>query len=146
MDLPMWDFVLHRVDGTGVRLQPLICPSGASALELELRGLPDTTEAALDHPAVIDAPGVTMSYKMIGAAKVYHFDQRKVKRWARVVTQEARGGGASASATAASSDAFSDAVPPAFEGGKGFRSKGLLSGGARLRIRRAMSLAAAGLQ
>ena len=75
--LPVWDFVLRRDDGTGVRLHPNWGDRKVSALDLAPHA--DTVEPPRKGIGRSDGPGTFRNYKDLGVQRTYRFDAAKEK-------------------------------------------------------------------
>ena len=74
--LPIWDFVLRRADGTGVRLHPQWTCKGVETSELE--GPASPTEPPKNGLGKSDGRGTFRKYVSIAAAGHFKFDFKKV--------------------------------------------------------------------
>ena len=94
--LPMWDFVLHRDDGTGVRLHPHWSDRKVDAFDL----LPhaDTVQPPKAGLGQSDGAGTFRHYAGLGVQRKYRFDASKEKQGSAWFGSS----GASASSTAVS--------------------------------------------
>ena len=96
VQLPMWDFVLHRDDGTGVRLHPHWSDRKVDAFDL----LPhaDTVQPPKAGLGQSDGAGTFRHYAGLGVQRKYRFDASKEKQGSAWFGSS----GASASSTAVS--------------------------------------------
>ena len=104
--LPMWDFVLHRDDGTGVRLHPHWSDRKVDAFDL----LPhaDTVQPPKAGLGQSDGAGTFRHYAGLGVQCKYRFDASKEKQGSAWFGS--RGASASSTAVSASTVARRDAM------------------------------------
>ena len=98
----MWDFVLHRDDGTGVRLHPNWSNRKVAAFALSPHA--DTVQSPKAGLGQSDGRGTFRYYADLGVERTFHFDCPKEKQgsmWFRS-SEWVRSRGASASSTGAS--------------------------------------------
>jgi hypothetical protein len=80
--LPTWDFVLRRDDGSAIRLHP-------QWTSLEVLSFPAEGWWGYDGPNLppkaglgkSDGPGTYNTYEVIGAGRMLKFDERKAPTW-----------------------------------------------------------------
>ena len=72
---PCWDFVIHREDGTGIRLHPNWSNPKVESFALE--GFPQQQQPPAQGPGSSEGPGTYARYKMAGVTKVLKFDASK---------------------------------------------------------------------
>ena len=106
MKLPMWDFALHRDDGTGVRLHPHWSDRKVDAFDL----LPhaDTVQPPKAGLGQSDGAGTFRHYAGLGVQRKYRFDASKEKQGSAWFGS--RGASASSTAVSASTVARRDAM------------------------------------
>ena len=104
--LPMWDFVLHRDDGTGVRLHPHWSDRKVDAFDL----LPhaETVQPPKAGLGQSDGAGTCRHYAGLGVQCKYRFDASKEKQGSAWFGS--RGASASSTAVSASTVARRDAM------------------------------------
>ena len=73
--LPVWDFVLHRQDGTGIRLHPQWSKSNVESYDAEGHAEPvDSPRAGHGRS---DGPGTYRYFKAVGTNLNFKFDTAK---------------------------------------------------------------------
>ena len=76
--LPMWDFVLHRDDGTGVRLHPNW--GNRKVIAFAFSPHADTVKSPIAGLGQSDGRGTFRYYGKLGVQRTYHFDAAKEKQ------------------------------------------------------------------
>ena len=73
--LPVWDFVFHRDDGTGIRVHPNW--SNSKIETYNMVGHRDPVEPPMRGLGKSDGPGTYKHYKDLGNQRTLHFDCKK---------------------------------------------------------------------